>query len=254
MLKNKTFTLLSFLVMISTNTMANILPINGVTTGEISDSYPNLFAPAGVTFLIWGLIYLLLAVYVFYQFLPKNKKTEAIIKKINIFFIVSSIANTIWIFLWHYQMIGFSVLLMLVILYSLIRISALTNQEELSKKDKLYTKIPFGLYFGWITIAAIANVTTFFVKIGWQNLIFSDQVWAVIILLVGMVIASATMIKEKNLIYGLVPIWAYLGIYLKHTSVSNFNNNYPTIIITAIICIGIFIGVEGYLLIKNKSI
>ncbi len=29
-------------------------------TGELSDRYPNLFVPAGFTFAIWGLIYLLL--------------------------------------------------------------------------------------------------------------------------------------------------------------------------------------------------
>ena len=149
-------------------------------------------------------------------------------------------------------MIGFSVFLMLVILYSLIKISSLTNQGDLSKKDKLYTKIPFGLYFGWITIATIANITTFLVSIGWQNFILSDQVWTMIILLVGMVIASITTIKERNLFYGLVPIWAYFGIYLKHTSASYFNNNYPSVVVIVIICIAIFIGVDGYLLAKKS--
>lgn len=246
-------TLLSFLVMLLTNALANILPINGIATGEISDLYPNLFAPAGITFSIWGLIYLLLGTYVFYQFLPKSEKTESLIKRINIYFILSSVANTIWIFLWHHQMIAFSVLLMLVILCCLIKISALTNLEELNKKDRLYIKIPFGLYFGWITIATIANITTFLVSISWENFIFSNQLWTVIILLVGMLITSITTIKEKNLIYGLVPIWAYLGVYLKHTSVSGFNNNYPSVIITTIICIVIFIGINGYLLLKNKN-
>jgi hypothetical protein len=42
--------------MIVLNVLANALPLGGRTTGEISDAYPNLFAPAGYTFAIWGLI------------------------------------------------------------------------------------------------------------------------------------------------------------------------------------------------------
>ena len=35
----------SYIIMITLNALANILPINGLGTGEISDAYPNLFAP-----------------------------------------------------------------------------------------------------------------------------------------------------------------------------------------------------------------
>lgn len=249
----KIFTLITFIGMVVVNALANILPINGLSTGELSDFYPNLFAPAGVTFSIWGLIYLLLAVYVVYQFIPKSNEMEKLINKINIYFIVSSLANAAWIFSWHYKVIGLSVILMLVLLYSLIKISTITNQKNLSLTDKLFLKIPFGVYFGWITVATIANITTLLVSLGWKNFIFSDEIWTIIILLVGTVIASITTIKEKNIAYGLVPVWAYYGIYLKHTSPINFNNMYPNIITTAIICIFVFITVNGYL-IKKKNI
>ena len=63
-----TFVAITYLAMITINALANILPINNMTTGDISDKYGNLFAPAGITFSIWGLIYLLLAAYVVYQF------------------------------------------------------------------------------------------------------------------------------------------------------------------------------------------
>jgi hypothetical protein len=240
--------------MIMVNALANILPINGITTGDISDSYPNLFAPAGITFSIWGLIYFLLAIYVIYQFFPKKKKVEALINKINLYFILSSFANTIWIFLWHYRLIGPSLLLMLLILYSLIKISALTNQKGLSMKDKFYVKVPFGVYFGWITIATIANITTLLVCLGWQNFIFPDQIWTIIILFVGAIIASLTTIREKNLAYGLVPVWAYFGIYLKHSSPDFFNGAYPNVILTTIICIAIFLIIDSCLLFKKESL
>ncbi len=250
----KIFTLITFIGMVVVNALANILPINGINTGEISDSYPNLFAPAGVAFSIWGLIYLLLLIYVIYQFIPKSPEKEKLITKINIYFIISSITNSAWIFSWHYKIIGLSVILMLIILFSLIKISKITNEKILPLKDKLFLKIPFGIYFGWITIATIANITTFLVSLNWKNFIFPDETWMIIILLVGMVIASITTIKEKNLAYGLVPVWAYLGIYLKHTSPLGFNNMYPNIINTVIICTFVFIIVNGYLVKKRKCI
>jgi hypothetical protein len=250
----KIFTLITFLIMITVNALANILPINGITTGDVSDSYSNLFAPAGITFSIWGLIYLLLAIYVIYQFLPKKGKTENLINKINFYFIISSLANAIWIFLWHYRLIGISVMLMLVILYSLIKISALTNQKGLSMKDKLYIKVPFGVYFGWITIATIANITTLLVSLGWQNFIFPDQVWTIIILFVGAIIAALTTIREKNLAYGLVPVWAYFGIYIKHSSPEFFNGMYPSVILTTIVCMTIFLIIDSCLLFKKESL
>jgi hypothetical protein len=72
--------------MISANALANILPVNGVSTGQVSDAYQNLFTPAGLTFSIWGLIYLLVAGYVlytlgFFQADNDNVKTELLLIK-----------------------------------------------------------------------------------------------------------------------------------------------------------------------------
>jgi hypothetical protein len=248
----KWIALFSYVGMVTVNALANILPINGMATGAISDSYPNLFAPAGFTFSIWGLIYLLLAVYVGYQFIPKSLEQEKFLAQINLYFILSSLANSVWIFSWHYKMIGLSVILMLVILYSLAKISSLTNSKKLALKDVLVLKIPFGVYFGWITIATIANITTFLVGLGWKNFIFPDDVWMIIILLVGMMIASWITIREKNVAYGLVPVWAYFGIYAKHTSPLAFNSMYPNIIMTAVACMGILIAVNGFLVAKKN--
>ena len=256
MLKNtllvKILTLVSFVGMVTVNALANILPINGIDTGAVSDAYPNLFAPAGVTFSIWGVIYLCLAAYVVYQFLPQPAKRAEIFRQLNLWFILSSLVNATWIFFWHYQQMGVTVILMLVLLFSLIKISAITNEKSLSTKDKLMVKIPFGLYFGWITIATIANITTLLVSIGWKNWILPDEAWMIVILLVGAVIASITAIKARNLAYGLVPVWAYFGIYLKHTSPLFFNNMYPSVIFVIVLCLSVFIGVNGYLVVKKK--
>ena len=236
----------SFGLMILTNTVANILPINGITTGQVSDSYPNLFAPAGITFSIWGLIYFLLAIYVVFQLLQKNVN-----KDINIYFIASSILNSFWIFAWHYKLIPLTIVLMVALLYCLIKIADIYTKKPLKSKEKLLTKIPFGVYFGWITIATIANATVLLVSIGWKNFILPDQIWMVIILFVGTLISVLRTWKDNNLAYGLVPVWAYFGIWFKHTSSTGFNNQYPLFITTALLCIA-FLVVSNIALIYKK--
>ncbi len=253
----KIITTVSFLIMIIVNSLANIIPINGVTTGEVSDSYENLFAPAGYTFAIWGLIYILLAAYTLYQlgFFNTNKITDMslLFNKIGLFFSISSIANALWIFSWHYYIIGLSLIFMIVILLCLIIIVEEINKNELSFKDIFFIRIPFSVYFGWITIATIANVTTFLVSIGWDGFGISEVAWTVIIITVGLLISIVTILKNKDIAYGLVIIWAYVGILVKHISPNGFDGQYTSIITTTVISIVILIIVELYIL-KSKAV
>jgi hypothetical protein len=233
----KIFVALTYIAMVWVNFLANSLPINNRSTGAMSDSYPNLFAPAGSTFLIWGLIYLLLAGYVLYQFINKSQKNEQIFKNINPLFIASSLANIAWIFAWHYDYIGLSVLIMLIILFLLIKIADILRIQKFSSVEKVFIWAPFSVYFGWITVAAIANITVFLVSIGWNGFGIADFIWTSIILLIGSLIGILRMNKDKNSAYGLVLIWAYLGILIKHLSVDGFNGKYPSVIITVIGCL-----------------
>ncbi|GAA0180185.1 tryptophan-rich sensory protein [Clostridium sediminicola] len=246
----------TYLIMIAVNFLANSIPINGVTTGEVASKYKNLFTPAPITFSIWGLIYLLLAAYTIYQlgFFQKDKSVErdSLLKKIGIFFSISSIANALWILSWHYYKIPSSLLLMIVMLICLIMIVSEINKTDLSCRDKFFIKIPFSVYFGWITIATIANVTTFLVSIGWDGLGISEETWTIIVILLGLLISVITILKNNDFIYGLVIIWAYIGILIKHKSPNGFAGQYPAIITTLIISIGILVIVDIYIL-KRKS-
>jgi hypothetical protein len=237
----KIATAVSYVLMVVVNGLANALPINNRSTGAISDAYPNLFAPAGLTFSIWGLIYLLLAGYTLYQFglfqSDKGKGRVELFQRIGLYFILSSLANIAWIFAWHYDFIGVSVLIMSVILFSLIKIADILNKEKLSLKEKAFIHVPFSVYFGWITVAAIANITIFLVSINWNGFRISDQIWTVVVLLAGLLIGSIRMWKDKNIAYGLVFVWAYAGILLKHVSTDGFSGQYREIIITIGICI-----------------
>ncbi len=237
----KIFTAVTYVGMVVVNYLANSLPINNRSTGMISDAYPNLFAPAGLTFAIWGLIYLLLAGYVLFQFLDKDQKIEQLLKKINPLFIATSIINILWIFSWHYDYIGVSVILMVALLVLLIKIADIIRGQVFTTNQKIFVWAPFSVYFGWITVATIANITVFLVSLSWNGFGISDYVWTSIILLVGALIGILRMKKDKNIAYGLVLVWAYLGILLKHQSADGFNGQYPSVIVTLAVCLVLFI-------------
>lgn len=252
-LLNKVVTLITYIIMVVVNLLANSLPINGVTTGQVSDSYPNLFAPAAYTFAIWGLIYFLLAMYTVYQLIDGTSRNNELLNKIGVLFSVSSVANALWILSWHYYNIPLSMVLMIVILVCLILISKTINSNKLSKEERLFIRLPFSVYFGWITVATIANATTLLVSLGWDGFGISETVWTIIVLVMGMVIGIAVINNNVDFAYGLALIWAYYGILVKHISENGFNGEYPSIIVTVVVCIIIFIITLINLFIRKKN-
>lgn len=244
----------SYILMIVLNALANIIPIGGENTGAISDSYPNLFAPAGFTFAIWGVIYVLLGFFTFFliRYRERNNAHElnASIRKISDAFIISSLANAIWILAWHYRMIGLSLILMLVILLSLIFMMKEIIKVPFSREALLWMKPPVGVYFGWITVATVANVTTFLVSINWNGFGIAEDLWLIAILVVATLISVLSILWSKCNAYGLVIIWALIGILSKHTSETGFNSEYPNVIVTLIVMI-IVIGIANLAVLKN---
>ena len=236
--KNLTFikiiNAVAFTIMVAVNALANILPINNIATGEVSDAYPNLFAPAGITFSIWGIIYLLLAVFVLYSFgafQKKEERSDESVRRIKYCFALSSVVNSLWIFAWHYQKIGLSLILMVLLFSVLVLAYRRIQKTGLPKKDRIFAGIAFSVYFGWITIALIANVTTYLVSIGWDGMACSDNMWMILTVVIGLVLAGINIIKFKDIAYGLVIIWAYIGILIKHLSPAGFDGKYIGVIV-----------------------
>ncbi len=200
-----------YVLVLVVNYLANSLPLNNRSTGDISDSYPSLFTPAGFTFSIWGIIYILLGVFVVKavvidnnQFLSSYSTTFVIL------FLATCITNVLWLFCWHYDKIGLSLIIMTIFLAILSIITFYIKDLD------HFAKISFSVYTGWISIAFIANITIFLVK---QNIPFfqnNEFIWFIIVMLVGVAIGFTVMILTKNLIYVTVFIWAYFGIFMKH--------------------------------------
>ena len=215
--------LLGFVGTVVVNALANILPINNITTGEVSDLYPNLFTPANITFAIWGLIYVLLAIFVIYQLLPSVRRDPHkadFIQRIGPLFFISCLANMGWIFAWHYQNIALTLVLMLILLGCLLLIYLRLDIgiTEATKARKYLVHLPFSVYLGWITIATIANVAAMLVDANWGMFGLDEQFWAVAVIIVGIGIALSMLFTRKDIYYCLVVDWALLGILLKRLS------------------------------------
>ena len=253
----KIFVLITFILMILVNALANILPINGQLTAQVSNYYPNLFTPIPLTFSIWGVIYIALTFFVLYYFgFFNDDKTQINIptfNRIGLIFAISSIINSLWIFAWHYHQILLSVILMILLLICLGLLNSILFKEKLTNKEKRFFKIPSSLYYGWITIALIANITACLVSLGLNGFGLSEEFWVSAIIIVGMMISIVTIITYNDINYGLVIIWSYIGILMRHLSGAYFNMQYPSIIIVTIVCVSFIVIIEIYISFVNHK-
>jgi translocator protein len=208
---------------LTVNGLANALPINGYDTGQISDMYPNLFVPAGFTFGIWGFIYLLLALHATYStyiLSHKNRSDNAIgslVKRINPLFWLTCIFNTGWILAWHHLFIGLSVAIMIALFLTLLqifRIITIADREiALGYMEHISLETPFIIYFSWIAVALIANITALLVSQGFTPA--NQNTWCCIMIIVAAMIGVVFSLYFRRPAYTAVIIWALIGIYSK---------------------------------------
>lgn len=192
--------------------------LNGKTSGEISDLYPTLITPAGFTFSIWGIIYTLLLVFTIYQMLPRNRE-QPFLHQISVLFALSGILNILWLFLWHYELITFSVVLMFALLSALIAIYVRLDigKGEISLWEKICVHLPFSVYLGWITVASITNVAAALTAVGWDGGGIGQETWAMLVIVVALLITLTVIATRKDVAYGLVIVWALVGIMSKQS-------------------------------------
>ncbi|MBI9046460.1 MAG: hypothetical protein JEZ06_18360 [Anaerolineaceae bacterium] len=205
-------TLMVTLLTITINALANILPLNGLNTGEISDRFDILFVPAGYVFSIWGLIYLALILYSLYQLMP-SQKDNPLLNKIAPAYWISGLANSIWIFLWHYEIFSITWIAMLTILASLLYIyTQITKSISGGTKETWFVRMPFALYLGWISVAAIANISQVLFFFNWNAWGIPAATWTLIMLSIATILGLLMIWKEKEIVYSAVLVWAFIGI------------------------------------------
>lgn len=202
------------------NALANILPINDLQTGAISDRFPVYFVPAGYVFSIWGLIYLGLIAYAVYQALPSQRENLQL-RSSGGLFLAGSLANIAWIFLWHYLQFPLTLVAMLILLATLIGVYLRLDIGRSSppRAERWLVQVPFSIYLGWITVATIANGTALLSYLAWSGFGIGDQAWLVIMLAVALVVAALMAWTRGDVAYLLVLAWAFAGIAVKHADV-----------------------------------
>lgn len=206
---------------VTVNALANILPINGIQTGAISDRWVNYFTPAGYVFAVWGVIYLGLAAFAVYHSLPSQRENPRM-RAVGWPFIVSNLANAGWIFAWHYFQVPLSWVLMLVVLASLLTIYVRlgTGIKPVSRREMWLVNVPFSIYTAWITVATIANTTVLLQSLGWEGTPLSGQLWSALVIVVGAAITGYVVYTRRDIAFAAVVIWAYVGIVVKYTGVT----------------------------------
>lgn len=222
------YQLLFFVFMITMNALANGLPLNGYNTGEISAFYPNRFVPAGFTFSIWGIIYLLLLGYTVFStsLLWKKNEADPLLKPVTYvanYFTLTCALNGAWIMVWHLLQIELSLLFMLWLLATLvvIYVKLQAYRTQLTGVQSLLLYVPFIVYLGWISVATIANTTALLVHYKWNGFGIDAVMWSCIMMTVAALLGTFFSVFRRDFFYTLVVAWALYGISVSQNEYSN---------------------------------
>lgn len=208
--------LLAYFLILAFNYLANSLPLGGMTTGEVARQYDNLLLPAGYVFSIWGVIYIGLGIFVFWQ-LGKGEAQHRLRQAVSWFFTVSALFNAGWLWAWHTAGPALSIKLMLLYFISVFLIYIrLQDRCEGSRKCALIVKLPFSILLAWLSFALIANLTAFLVSIGYTGGALGEKVWAGLILALSFLLALAFLWRKKDSAAALTFVWAWSGLIVRH--------------------------------------
>lgn len=200
------------------NYLANALPINGQSTGDVTRRVEVYFVPAGYVFSIWSLIYLGVIAYSVYLsvMLAQGRTDSGAARTIAPWYVLTAIANCCWLFAWHHNRFPLSMLLMVVLLGALIVIYRIqVAHPPASPLERWTVHIPFRVYLGWISVATIANATVTLDDAGWNGFGLSEPTWGVIMVAVAAALGLVMILRHRDIAYALVLIWALIGIAVR---------------------------------------
>jgi hypothetical protein len=238
--------LITVILALAVNILATTLPLNGQNTGEISDRFQVYFVPAGYVFSIWGVIYIGWIAFTIFQFQPAQKENPRL-RRLGFLFALSNLANAAWLFCWHYNQFGLSVMVMLILLGSLI-LSYLVlnvNRAPVTRFEYWSVDVMFSVYLGWITVATVANITDWLYFVGWEGFGIPAQTWAVIMLAVASLLGLAMTLTRRDVGYVAVLVWAFIGIAVKQTSA-------PMVVVSAWVAAALMLVLAIFSLMRRR--
>ncbi len=239
--------LVSVIIALTVNILASALPLNGQNTGEISDRFQVFFVPAGYVFAIWFFIYVGWIAFTIFQF-RKDQKDSPRLRRLGYLFAISGIVNAIWLFTWHYNTFGLSVIVMLTLLGLLIAsyLRLDVNHVSVSTAERWSVDIPFSIYLGWITVATVANITDWLYLVEWNGFGIAPQTWAIVMIVVASIVGLLMTLTRKDTAYVFVLVWSFIGIAVKQADVAN-------VAITAWIAAGAMLLLAIYSLTRRQT-
>lgn len=176
---------------------------SGVIGGGVSSQGDGLFtdsatliAPDGPAFSIWSVIYVGLAAYVIWQWLPMAANSRWA-SATRIPAAVSIALNGVWLLVVQADLVWLSVLVILAIAVSIgLVIRGIGVQPPESLTAHLVVGLVFGLYLGWVCVATCANIASYLVGLGvapetTSSVWITVAVLAVVVLLVSFLIHVA---------------------------------------------------------------
>lgn len=212
-------TILSFIGTFAVNVAANAVPIGGTMTNVISDQFHVYVIPAGYVFAIWGLIYTLLGAYTVWQGLRRNRE-DPVLRELGWLPALTGLFNSVWIFLFQYEVFALSVPVIVGLLLTLIAIHFRLwgHRDVLRGRSYWLVRAPWAVYLGWITVATIANIAQTLFSLGFTGFGIDPALIAAVVLLVGLAIAATFVLRFGDAAYGWVIVWAYAGIVVKESA------------------------------------
>jgi hypothetical protein len=196
------------------NYLSTALPLFGNSNKEISDALPNAFTPAGVTFAVWGPIFLGLLALAVYQALPAQRGPR--LDRVFWPFLLGNLLNVAWLLAFQSLHYGLSVVIMLALLGSLGWLYTTVRALAPQGREVWTLQVPTSLYLGWISVATMANITAFLVSAGVTTgaLGLGPATWSAALVVVAAALGSVFLLRFRDYTFALVLLWAFLGEFL----------------------------------------
>ena len=240
-MKNWIIMQLGFIAMVIVNILSNALPINGQTASEISNRIDVLITPAGYVFSIWGVIYGLLAIWLYLLWKKyKTMKTETY-SKLTFLFVLSCALNISWLFSYHYEKFILSIFIIIALLIVLIAIYLMYPVGDRQFSGRL----PFSIYLGWISVATIVNIS-YTLKYYDVSLGIDEVLGTIVLLAFAGILALIGLYRANDPFFALVFVWAIIGV-ARSNDVSQLVETAYTIAIV------IFVVTIAFLFTKGKK-
>jgi hypothetical protein len=246
---------ISLIAVLIINYLSNSLPLNGKTPGQLSDEYVNLFVPSGATFAIWGVIYTWLIIFAVYQVVALFserilQKIENLMLNIGWLFTISCGLNIAWIFAWHWQYLIISLVVMVLLFITLLYLNRAIQfgKYRATNTEKWIALTPFGIYWGWISVALIANTTAVLVAYQWTGFGMAQQWWAITMIITGALIACAVVYYTNHIFYGLAVVWALYGIHNKRVAIGD-----EISLLVAQVALSALVIVFGFVIFRSRK-